>query len=139
VLDEERRQRRLEQRREDVPVSGEAVELLGRDDPLPFLDEPLAEAELARDDGAARARDDVRADLGQPALCEIRRAVVERPGDRELEDAVAEELEALVRGRPVGRPRRMREGVVRPLLGQLVDQPREAARLAVRRVATGAT
>ena len=54
VLEEERGERRLEQRREDVPVAGKPAELLLRDDALPLLDEPGAEIELARDDGAAR-------------------------------------------------------------------------------------
>jgi hypothetical protein len=59
VLEEQRGQRRLEQRREDVPVAREPAELLLRDDALPLLDEPGAEIQLARDDGAARPRDDV--------------------------------------------------------------------------------
>ena len=49
----------------------------------------LAELELARDDGAARARDDVRAHLRHPALGEVGEPVVERPRDRELEHRVA--------------------------------------------------
>ena len=84
----------------------------------------LAEAELARDDRAALARDDVRADLRQLTLGEVRVALVELPRDRELEDAVAEELEPLVRRRAVGRPRRVREDVLQPLGRELVDQRR---------------
>jgi hypothetical protein len=138
VLEEERGERGLEQRREDVPVPRETVQLVGRDDAVASLDQLGPEAELARDDRAARPRDDVRADLRQPALRQLRIAVVERAGDRQLEDAVAEELEPLVRGRPIGRPRRMRERVVDPLRGQLLDQPYESASVAGRRLATGA-
>ena len=45
--------------------------------------------------------------------------------DRELEDAVAEELEPLVRGATVGRPRRMGEDRLGELRRELVDQLRE--------------
>ena len=45
--------------------------------------------------------------------------------DRELEDAVAEELEPLVRGAAVGRPRRMGEDRLGELRRELVDQLRE--------------
>ena len=44
------------------------------------------------------ARDDVRAHLREPPLREVGMPRVERVRDRELEDAVAEELEPLVRG-----------------------------------------
>jgi hypothetical protein len=139
VLEEQRGQRRLQQRRENVPVAREPGELLLRDDALPLLDEPGAEIQLARDDGAARPRDDVRANLREASLRQVGIPLVQRPRDGELQDAVTEELQPLVRGGPVRRPRGMRECVVRPLGGQLVDQPREAARVAVRRLATGAT
>ena len=138
VLEEERRKRGLEQRGEDVAVPGEAAELLVGDDALALLDQLLAEFELTRDDGAARPRDDVRADLRQLPLRQLGVPVVERPGDGQLEDAVAQELEAFVGGRAVRRPRGVREGVVRPLGGQLFDQPGEAAGSAVRRRVTGA-
>jgi hypothetical protein len=139
VLEEQRSKGGLEQRGENVAVSREAVELLGRDDSLALLRKQRAEPELTGNDGAARARNDVRADLRQPALGQIGEALVERPGDRELEDAVAEKLQPLVRGRPVGRPRGMRECVFRPLGGQLGDQPRKTAGLGVLSLATGAT
>jgi hypothetical protein len=45
--------------------------------------------------------------------------------DRELEDAVAEELEALVRGATVARPRRVGEDGIRQLRRERVDQLRE--------------
>jgi hypothetical protein len=47
--------------------------------------------------------------------------------NRELENAVAEELEALVRGAPLARPRRVREDVLRQLRRERVDQLREVA------------
>jgi hypothetical protein len=50
---------------------------------------------------------------------------VERVRDRELEDAVAEELEALVRGATVARPRRVREDGLRQLRRERVDQLRK--------------
>ena len=49
----------------------------------------------------------------------------ERMRDRELEDAVAEELEPLVRGATFARPRGMGEDVLRQLRRELVDQLRE--------------
>jgi hypothetical protein len=43
-------------------------------------------------------------------------------GNRELEDAVAEELEALVGDGALRRPRRVRVDLVRPLCGQRIDE-----------------
>jgi hypothetical protein len=140
VLEVERGKRRLEQRREDVPVPREPLELVDGDDAPAFLDQPWPEVELARNDGAARARDDVGANLRQPALRQIRIAVVERPSDGELEDAVAEELQPLVGVGAVGRPRRVRERGVEQRLRQPRDQRLESARVAgLRDVVTGAT
>jgi len=65
----------------------------------------------------------VGADLRELALGEVRVALVELAGDGELEDAVAEELEPLVRRRPVGRPRGVREDVLQPVGRELVDEP----------------
>src|SRR5262249_60081076 len=62
VLEEERRKRCFEQRGEDVPVLREALELVRRD-VCAALEQALPEVELARDDGAALARDDVGANL----------------------------------------------------------------------------
>src|SRR5207244_5311434 len=104
-----------------VAVARQAVELV-RGQPARVLAEPLAEAESARDDRAARARDDVRADLRHPPLAEVRKAVVQRTRDRELEYRVTEELQALVRVRPVGGPARVREDCRAALLGQRGDQ-----------------
>jgi hypothetical protein len=95
VLEEERAERRLEERREDVSVPREPVELL-RWRVGGVLREPRTQVELARNDGAARPRDDVRADLRQPSLGEVGEPRVDLVRDRELENAVAEELEPLV-------------------------------------------
>ena len=54
-------------------------------------------------------------------------ARIERMGDRELEDAVAEELEPLVGGAPLAGPRRVREDGLRQLRRERVDQLREVA------------
>jgi len=83
------------------------------------------QAELPRDDGAARTRDDVRADLRELSFREIGIALEELAGDGELEDAVAEELEALVRRSPVGRPGGVGEDVLLALGRKLVDQTLE--------------
>ena len=56
------------------------------------------EPKLARDARAAVPRDDVGPDLGQPPLRGVGEAIEENPRDRQLEDRVPEELEALVRG-----------------------------------------
>jgi hypothetical protein len=113
---------------------GETLELVRRQ-LRGVVGEAGAEAELARDDGAARAGDDVRADLRQPALGEVGVPVVERVRDGELEDAVAEELEPLVRRRARGGPGGMGEGGRRALARQRLDQLRE---LPLREAATGA-
>jgi hypothetical protein len=52
-------------------------------------------------------------------------ARVERVRNRQLEDAVAEELEPLVRGTSLARPRRVRENGLRQLRRERVDQLRE--------------
>src|SRR5581483_6804752 len=73
------------------------------------LEELLAQPERVGDRRAGPPGHDVRADLRQPPLRELGEAVVQVARDGELEDAVAEELEPLVRGRPVRRPGRVRE------------------------------
>ena len=52
---------------------------------------------------------------------------VERVRNRKLEDAVAEELEPLVRGAPLARPGRVRKDGLRKLRRKRVDQLREVA------------
>jgi hypothetical protein len=82
----------------------------------------------------------VRPDLREPALRQVREPLVERTGDGELEDAVAQELEPLVGVAPYARPGRVGERVVETLLRKLLDQGREPG--AVARgcaAATGAT
>jgi len=96
VLEVDRRERRFEQRRENVPVPGEPLELVPRDELVPAFGEQLPEPELPRNHRTARPGDDVGADFRQPPLRKVRITVVERTGDRQLEDAVAEELEPLV-------------------------------------------
>jgi hypothetical protein len=68
----------------------------------------------------------VRPDLRELALAEVGVPLVKLPGNRELEDAVSEELEPLVRRRAVRRPRRVREDVLQALGRELVDQSVEA-------------
>src|SRR6266536_3537975 len=63
VLEEERAEGRLQQRREDVAVADEPLELVLGKRVRSALEQPLAEIELARDDRAALARDDVGANL----------------------------------------------------------------------------
>ena len=92
------------------------------------VEEPLAEPELLRDGRAALARDDVRPDLREPPLGGCAEAVEHGARDRELEDAVAEELEPLVRRRAVLGPRRMREHLLEPVGRQLRDQAAELVR-----------
>jgi hypothetical protein len=67
----------------------------------------------------------VGSDLREPALGRLAEAVVDRAGDRELEDAVAEELEPLVRVRPVVRPGRVLEDLFEAFGRKLGDQPSE--------------
>jgi triphosphoribosyl-dephospho-CoA synthetase len=81
----------------------------------------------------------VRADLRQPPFGEVGEPLVQRPGDGELEDAVAEELEPLVGIAAVGRPRRVRERVVETLRRELLDEGSEPGAVARRFAATGAT
>jgi hypothetical protein len=64
----------------------------------------------------------VRADLRQLTLGEVGIALVELPRHGQLEHAVTEELEPLVGRRAIGRPGCVREDVLEPLGGQLVDQ-----------------
>jgi hypothetical protein len=80
----------------------------------------------------------VRADLGEPPLGELGMPLVEGARDRELEDAVPEELEPLVRERPVRRPRRMGEDTVGTPTRQFVDQACEGPRVGLESAAIGA-
>jgi hypothetical protein len=80
---------------------------------------------LLGDPGAALAGDDVRPDLREPPLGRLAEQIEDRPCNGELEDAVPEELEALVRLRAVLRPRRVGEDLLQPLGGKLRDEPTE--------------
>jgi hypothetical protein len=62
------------------------------------------------------------ADLRELAFREVRVAVVELSRYRQLEDAVAQELEAFVRRRAIRRPGRVREDILQALGRELVDQ-----------------
>ena len=126
VLEEQGAERRLQEGREDVSVRGEALELVLRDRLGRPLRHPLAESQLAGDDCAARPGDDVRPDLRQLPLREVGVPLVELPRNRQLENAVAQELEALVGGRTIRRPGRVREDVLEPLRRELEDQSVEA-------------
>ena len=126
VLEEECAERRLDDRGEDVPVLREPLEFVGRRDRCP-LDETRAEVELAGYLRAARPRDDVRARLGESSLSEVGMPLVERVGDGELQDAVAEELQPLVRVAALARPRCVGEDTLRQLRRERVDQLREVA------------
>ncbi len=80
----------------------------------------------------------MRTDLGQPTFRGIRKAVEHRPRDRELEHAVAEELEPLVRLRAILRPRRVREDLPEQSDRKLVDQAAELVRPGLLSVSLGA-
>src|SRR6266480_2489515 len=125
VLEEDRTERRLDHRREHVAVAREPFELLLRLGGSRVRDETLPEAELARHHRARRTRDDMRANLGELPLGEVGMAHVERVRDGELEHAVAEELEPLVRLATLARPRGVGEDVLRQLRRERVDQLRE--------------
>jgi hypothetical protein len=70
----------------------------------------------------------VRADLGEPTLGRALEAVEDGAGDRELENAVAEELESLVRGRPILRPGGVREDLRQPIGREVRDEATELLR-----------
>ena len=77
------------------------------------------------------------ADLGEPPFRRIREPVEDGPRNRELEDAVAQELETLVGRGPLVRPRSMREDEVEARGRKRRDQPAElGGPILVDRVAT---
>ena len=67
-------------------------------------------------------------DLGQTTFRSVWKTIEHRPRDRELEHAVAEELEPLVRLPAVFRPRRVGEDLLEASGGKLVDQAAELVR-----------
>ena len=56
----------------------------------------LFRSELTRDLGTTRPRNDVRAELCHLPFGELRETLVERSGDGELENRVAEKLQTLI-------------------------------------------
>jgi hypothetical protein len=78
------------------------------------------------------------ADLGQPTFRSVWKTIEHRPCDRELEHAVAEELEPLVRLRAVFRPRCVGEDLLEASGGKLVDQAAELIRPGLLGVSLGA-
>lgn len=105
----------------------DALELVRRNG-AGTLGQTVSEPELFGDSRATRARNDVRPDLGEPSLGRVSEAIEDRARDRELENAVAEELEPLVGGGAVVRPRRVRKDLLEPVRRQLGDQPAELGR-----------
>ncbi len=70
----------------------------------------------------------MRADLREAPFGGVLEPIEDRARDRELEDAVSEELEALVGlGAYLG-PRRVGENLLEPLGRELADQPTELGR-----------
>src|SRR5947208_15968392 len=67
----------------------------------------------------------MRADLREPSFAEVGVALVELARDCELQHAVAEELEPLVRRGPLARPGCMRVDLLRTVVAQVLDQLRE--------------
>ena len=80
----------------------------------------------------------MRPNLGQPTFRSVWKTIEHRPRDRELEHAVAEELEPLVRLRAILRPRRVREDLLEQSGRKLVDQAAELVRPGLLSVSLGA-
>ena len=127
VLEIERRERRLEERRKDVPASRDALELV-RWDVACMLGKTVAELELLRDRRARGPGDDVSTNLREPPFRCIGKPVVDGLRYCELENTVSEKLEALVGRGPVLGPGRVREDLRQPVGRQLGDQASELAR-----------
>jgi len=125
VLKEQRAERGLDDGGQHIAVPREALELVLRGRGGCALDETPPKIEVPSHLGASGTRDDVGTDLCELPLAEVRVAGVERMRDRELEDAVTEELEPLVGGATLARPRRVCEDGLRQLRRERVDQLRE--------------
>jgi hypothetical protein len=111
--EEERADRGFDHRGEDVAALGDVGSL---------WPQTLVQPQLLGDCGAALPGDDLRPQLRELTLRELLEALVERPRDRELEDAVPQELEPLVGLEPLVRLRRMREDARAEVGRQAVDQ-----------------
>jgi hypothetical protein len=124
VLEVESAEAGFDECREDVAVAPELLDL-ETGGSAHALAEPLAEPQQLPDLGTARAADDVRPGLREPAFREVGKALVERLSDRQVEDAVAEELEPLVGQRPVLDEGRVRQDTFAERRRQLLDQLQE--------------
>ena len=105
-------ERRLEQRRDDVPVRGQPLEVVAGDDASAPLAQAFAEIELLPTT-AQLERLTAFARSWSAAPRAVRERLVEHLRNRELEHAVAEELEPLVRARAIGYERGMRRDALR--------------------------
>ena len=114
----------LEHGCEDVPAPRDPLQLVLRCFAR-VVEELLAEAELLRHRGAALAGHDVGADLRKTPFRGCAEPIEHGPCDRELENAVAQELQTLVRRRPVVRPGGVREDLLQFVGGELRDQAAE--------------
>ena len=126
-LEVDGRDRGLEHGGKHVPAPRDALELVLRDR-AGVVEELLAEPELLRNRRAALPRDDMRTDLREATLRGCAEPVEHRSRDRELENAVAQELEPLVGLGAVLRPGRVREHLREPFGRQLRDEAAELVR-----------
>jgi phosphoenolpyruvate carboxylase len=127
MLEIDGRNRGLEHGSEHIATSRDSLELV-RWDISRKVQETLAETQLLGDARAALPRDDVRAYLRKPSFRGVYEAVEHRARDRELEHAVAEELEALVRLSAVFGPRCVSEDLREQSGRKLFDQAAELVR-----------
>ena len=127
VLEVHGRDGGLEHSGEDVPAARDALELVRRR-VARVLEQPVAQPELLRNRRTALARHDVRPYLREPPLRRRAEAVEHRPRDRELEDAVAQELEPFVRVGAILDPRGVGEYLLEPVGRELRDQAAELVR-----------
>jgi hypothetical protein len=127
VLDVHGRDRSLEDGGEDVAAPRDALELVCGCVPGE-LEQALSERELPCDRSATLTRDDVRPNLREPAFGRSWEAIEDGARDRKLEDAVAQELEPLVRVGAILDPRGVGEYLLEPVGGKLRDQAAELGR-----------
>ena len=124
MLEVERGDRSLENRREDVAAARDALELVASDMSC-VVQETISERELLSHNGTGLPRHDVRADFREAAFRGVAETVEDGTRDCELENAVPEELEALVRLGSVLRPGRVSEDLVESGPRKLGDQAAE--------------
>ena len=116
VLEDDRRDGRLDERREDVVRPTEVVR------ELELLGEHPVEPDLSRHRRTAAPGDDRRAQPRQLPLGRVGIAVEQLARDEQPEDAVPEKLQTLVRLRPVGHPRGVHEHLRQALRRERRDQ-----------------